>query len=199
MSAIPSNPFCPPVPNTEDVDAAVILTQMQEFERLLSPSTQALPLDMAQPAVDHVLNRLTKDVILEDLARGNLPNALAIRYNVPVIKFRRWLERNTSAEELSEAMTYAAESMVVKSQAVLTHEPPSGPAGAMIRAFADRALDIAGKLKPVEWGNQKEQQGAGTAIQINITGNIPGLEALNAPTQPTAPLPTAPQKQLQDM
>lgn len=192
MSSLPSNPFLPPpiqgAEQDETIQPSAVLTQMQEFERLLSPSTQALPLNMAQVAVDHVLNRLTKDVILEDMARGNLPNALAIRYNVPIIKFRRWLEQNTSAEELSEAMTFAAESMVVKSQAVLTHEPPSGPAGAMIRAFADRALDIAGKLKPTTWGSQKEQQGAGTAIQINITGNIPGLEALSPALSPQTKL-----------
>jgi hypothetical protein len=194
MAALPSNPFTPPLDADGELMPGDILTQMQEFERIMSPSTQAMPLDMSQAMVDHVLNRMGAALILEDLARGNLPNALAIRYNVPVIKFRRWLERNTTAEDLSEAMTYAAESMVVKAHTVLTHEPASGPAGAMVRAFADRAMEIAGKLQPVEWGNQKEQQGAGNAIQINIVGDIPGLEALKsanpAPTPLPIPLPT---------
>lgn len=143
---------------------------------------------MEQVDVDDHMDQYGWGLILEEIARGNLPNTLALRYRVPIIKFRRWLDarvtaRPDGAKLMDEAMRLCAESMVVKSHMSLTQDVVDGPQASMMRAFSKRIAEVAQSLAPQDWGKKDADDGSrsvGAAIQINIGGGatIPGLEIL---------------------
>jgi hypothetical protein len=168
-----------------------INTNRTDFERMFAAEAPDYALHMDQADVSAHMDCYGWPIILEEIARGNLPNTLALRYRVPIIKFRHWLEARLASNKnggamFEEAMRLCAESMVIKSHMSLEQDVADATQGGMMRAFSKRIAEVAQSLDPGSWG-KKDADGAGanmgTAIQINIGGgaSIPGLEVLTGP------------------
>ena len=171
-------------------DPAHTASNRTDFERMFETEAPDYAVNMTQADVDEIMDRTGWDVILEEIARGNLRNTLALRYRVPIIKFHKWLDsRVPEPNLLDQAMVLGAESMVVKSHMVLQQDVDDAAQGAMMRQFSKRIGEIAESVAPKEWGKQKQDSDSGpvtgTAIQINIGGTalIPGTEVLTQPVQ----------------
>jgi hypothetical protein len=171
-----SGDFAPSI--TTDLKT-LLASEVPEFAR--DVGTQA-----AKERYDATLTSMGADFILEEMARGNLPNMLALRYKIPVIVFRQWLKENTAADKLKEVMEYCAESMMVKSQLVLTQSPANAQIGAAVRAYSDRTAEIAAKVAPAIWGKQADtaQVTNNQGLTFNFPGGIPGVEWGGAPRLP---------------
>lgn len=166
-----------------------IQSNRTDFERMFDTEAPDYAVNMVQEDVDEVMDAIGWDVILEEIARGNLRNTLALRYRVPIIKFHKWLDSRVPDQGLiNDALALGAESMVVKSHMVLQQDVDDAAQGGMVRAFSKRIADIASSVAPGDWGSNKDPDSGrvtGTAIQINIGGTalIPGTEVLTQPVQ----------------
>ena len=166
-----------------------ITANVTDFNRLFQAEAPDYAVKMEQAQVYQYMDRIGLDVILEEIARGNIPNTLALRYKVPIIKFREWLDsRVKDGDTLKRAVQLCAESMVVKSHMVLERDADDTVQAAQMRQFSKRIADIAASLAPADWGAKKpeEHQPMGQqAVIINIGGGavIPGTEVLAKPGQ----------------
>lgn len=162
-------------------------TNRTDFIRMVDADAPDYAIIMSQADVDAVMDAVGYDVILEEIARGNLRNTLALRYHVPIIKFHKWLDSRVQDKAMVEmADRLCAQSMVVKSHMVLQQDAPDGTQAGMMKAFSKRMSEVAEAIAPKDWLPDKDAHATPvgtTAIQINIGGNavIPGTEVLAAP------------------
>ena len=187
-------------PNDEPVEHNRILleepehvnTNRLDFNRMFAAEAPDYATNMSYEDVCAHMDKFGWDLLLEEIARGNLPNVLALRYKVPIIKFRRWLDSRVPEKKLlDEAMSLCAESMVAKSQMSLMQDVEDATQGAMMREFSKRVSVLAERIAPEDWAPKKDYEGlggsgGGAAIQINIQGGtlIPGTEVLASPAVP---------------
>lgn len=165
-------------------EAAEITANVTDFNRLFQAAAPDYAVRMDQGEVDQFMDAVGLDVVLEEIARGNVPNTLALRYKVPIIKFRDWLDsRVKDVSKFERAIKLCAESMVVKSHMVLEKDAGDNVQAAQMRQFSKRIAEIAQSLSPTDWGPNKPEDSAAVgqqAVIINIGGGatIPGMEVL---------------------
>lgn len=188
VAKTPAVPVSPAAPREGPIDLGPYVScNRTDFLRMMDTEAPDYAIVMGQIEVDQAMDAVGWEVILEEIARGNLPNTLALRYRVPIIKFHRWLDSRVPESHLrAEADKLCAQSMVVKSHMVLQQDATDATQASMMRAFSKRISEVAEAVAPEDWIPNKD---AGrdvvgtTAIQINIGGSaaIPGTEVLAAP------------------
>lgn len=165
-------------------DPVEITANVTDFTRMFQAAAPDYAVRMDQADVDAYMDNIGLEVMLEEIARGNMPNTLALRYKVPIIKFRNWLDsRVTDKSKLERAIQLCAESMVVKSHMVLERDADDTVQAAQMRQFSKRIAEIAQSLAPADWGPKKPEDSSPVgqqAVIINIGGGavIPGTEVL---------------------
>ena len=143
-----------------------------------SQASDVAPVKTEAEAVQ-LLNDIGTSTILENIAHGSLPFELALKFDVPVLVFRKWLTQNVTTAQMSESKNACAEAMMYRAQLALTQVPRSGPEGTIIKAYADRLTSMAERLDPRQWGPPKTTEPPAPPVVINITGEVPGLDAFN--------------------
>lgn len=111
-----------------------------------------------------------KQVVLELIASGRLPNEIAIELGVPITYFWEWVEQNIAPEELATVRRQAAESFVLKSILPLTVSFDSPGHASMARALSDQMRWIAERLDPARWGNNKASGPVAPAVTLVFEG-----------------------------
>jgi hypothetical protein len=116
------------------------------------------------------LDEVGESVILELIASGRLPNEIAIEYEVPVLHLREWMNKNIDPADLNDARQAAAESFVLKSVLPLTVTFESPGEAAMAKELALRMWEIAGRMDPDRWGNNKAVGAGAPAVTLVFEG-----------------------------
>lgn len=166
-----------------------ITANVTDFNRLFQAAAPDYAVRMDQSEVDMFMDAVGVETVLEEVARGNMPNTLALRYKVPIIKFRDWLDSRVKDHGgLERAVRLCAESMVVKSHMVLERDADNTVQAAQMRQFSKRIAEVAQSLAPADWGPKKPEDSSPVgqqAVVINIGGNaaIPGMEVLTGPAK----------------
>lgn len=203
-AGLPAGPFKPPAeldlgapqrqhssvtaPNAGE-DNTVPVTHHSDFVSLFAAEAPDYSAVMTQLQVDRCMHEVGVDIVLEEIARGTLPNMLALRYKVPIIKFMDWLKRAlpayaaekglSSEAVLNNALALAADSLGIKSLITLQQNPINAQQATMMRAYAKRAAEVAALLSPDKWGVTKTDTGGmgGNNVTITIGGGyeVPGL------------------------
>jgi hypothetical protein len=125
------------------------------------PAT-AMDMERAWRKIDEVGKR----AILERIATGQLLNEIAIDLGVPVLAFRQWLVKNVSREELDMAREACAESLMLKSQLVLTVTYESPGHATIAKSFSERLAQMAERIHPEQWAPRKPQ--GDNAVPVTI-------------------------------
>jgi hypothetical protein len=165
-------------------DPGELSSNRTDFERMFDAEAPDYARDMTQSDVDLCMDEIGWDTILEEIARGNTRNALALRYHVPIIKFHRWLNaRVTDKSLMDEALRLCAESMMVKSHMALQQDATDATQAGMMKAFSKQISDIAAAIAPQDWSPRKPADDGGSSsgqVVINIGGgaDIPGTNLL---------------------
>jgi hypothetical protein len=141
------------------------------FAQEYTPRARSLTYEVTKERLDGI----GKNMILEGMASGLLPNELALMYNVPLLMFRKWVIESIPDEEFREAMRVSAETLMAIAKRVLTLDPDSAAQGAQLRAYSDRLVQVAERLDAEAWAQQKAKGDAPPSVMINIQGDVPGL------------------------
>jgi hypothetical protein len=126
------------------------------------------------------LDNLPSGEVLTLLAEGKLIPEIAIIFGLDIVATAKWINKNISQEDYNLAKQTSAEIHVARAEKVLTQIPKNAQEAAMMRAYADKAMSIAERLDPNRWGTKRNPAGEQVVvpIQINIRGDIPGLQVL---------------------
>lgn len=134
------------------------------------------------------LNKVGVDVILEEIALGAIPVAIAHAYEVPYLQLRRWLQEEITEGLYSVAIKACADSLVHQAQVVLSLPFEDKAQVSQMRAYANQLVLMAERLNSEDWGIPMKATPPAPSVQINIGGGngggrledlgIPGLEAL---------------------
>lgn len=116
------------------------------------------------------MEHLTPAFFLNTIAAGQLPAEIAIDLNIPVRTLTSWLTSKTGPEERERARELCAESLVVKSKAVLLLKVSEQHEVQMAREYSKRLAWAAERLDSNMWGPPRPSA-AEVAPTFSITVN----------------------------
>ncbi len=101
------------------------------------------------------LDDLGVDEVLEFIARGNLPNELALANDIPLVFFREWCEKRISRPAWKLAMKSYGEVCVLKAQLALLPTPENAAEAAVQKELAAQYRWTAERADPEQWAPPK--------------------------------------------
>lgn len=119
---------------------------------------------------DQFMEYLGVDFLLNTIAAGQLPAEIAVDLNIPVRTLTTWLNSRTGPEDRERARELCAESLVVKSNAVLLLPCVDSQEVAMAREYSKRLAWTAERLDSNMWGPPRPSA-AEVAPTFSITVN----------------------------
>jgi hypothetical protein len=137
------------------------------------------------------LRKFTAHRIYEEIARGMIPGEFAIKYNISMMHFDRFMSEDPVIDktDYARSLRLCASTLAIKSKTVLEMTPESNIEGQMMKEYSKRALDLAERIAPDTWAAARRTTDTGDrpTIQIAIMappGSIPGLDLLTGAGKP---------------
>ena len=164
--------------DTEPTTDQAVVGIHADFQLLFDAQSHTYAARMPKERVNEILTSVGVDVILEEIAAGNLPVVVCYRLGTPHLAFRKWLRNNAPEEQLREAFSACAEACLMRATASLTIVPDSAQEASMVKAYADKLTSLAEKLDPDTWLPSRNTQQASASVVFNLPPSIPGVSQL---------------------
>ena len=155
----------------EHIDAA-----HQDFVERLSTILQ--PRDLRKFRIPHgvdnayyeqILEHLGTEFFLNTIAAGQLPAEIALEINVPLLILNDWMFKAVDVDKVNLAKKACAESMMVKSAAVLLIEQETSQQVALCKEWSKRLQYMAERLDNDAWGPPiRESDNSPSTVHIAI-------------------------------